>query len=255
MKKFIFLFCFFVMGFNLYSESVYTYSLKKDIVISTLSIGLFLGSYLMNNERTIPGNLDRNDVNIFDRGLMYPSNATIYNFRYIQLYFLPYLPIITPFAVGGWNIIKEFDTWLTYGIMYTQAFLLTYGTRLLIGKTVHRYRPREYFREITSPINNNSFPSGTTATAFMPATFFSVTFSAEFPDSPWRIPIIVGTHTLAAVVGITRVFSGVHFLTDVLAGAAIGSFYGWLIPTLHRRTNDKISFHSTGNGGYISLKF
>jgi len=48
-----------------------------------------------------------------------------------------------------------------------------------------------------------------------------------------------------------------HFLTDVLAGAAIGSFYGWLIPFLHKRPNidNGISFHLTENGGIISLKF
>jgi NhaP-type Na+/H+ and K+/H+ antiporter len=44
-------------------------------------------------------------------------------------------------------------------------------------------------------------------------------------------------------------------LTDVLAGAAMGVFYGWLIPTLHKRTNKEngLSFFFTGNGFLISF--
>ena len=38
----------------------------------------------------------------------------------------------------------------------------------------------------------------------------------------------------AAAVGTLRVAAGRHFPTDVLAGAALGSLIGWLIPTVHR---------------------
>jgi membrane-associated phospholipid phosphatase len=97
--------------------------------------------------------------------------------------------------------------------------------------------------------------------AFLPATFLSVTFSREFPDSSWRIPVIVGSHLLAATVGVIRITPGYHFLTDVLAGAAIGSFFGWLIPTLHRRPlpvlqgEGYLSFHFMGNGAVMSVRF
>ena len=71
----------------------------------------------------------------------------------------------------------------------------------------------------------------------MPAAFLSTTFSQEFPESRWKIPVIIGSFTLSSFVGVTRILSGDHFLTDVLAGAAIGSLYGWLIPTLHKRNS------------------
>lgn len=89
----------------------------------------------------------------------------------------------------------------------------------------------------------------------MPATFLSVTFSAEHPDSQFRIPIIIGSYSIAVTVGVLSILSGNHFLTDVLVGAAIGSFYGWVMPTLHRRTNENFSFHFTGNGILMSLRF
>ena len=258
-NKLIFLILFLTLiKFDVYSESVFTWDLKKDIAIGAFSLGLFFGAYLMSNEPEVPTNLNRNDVNAFDRGLMFPRDQALYDVRYLQMFVLSVLPIVSPLAVTRGNVRRNLDTWLTYGIMYAQAVFLTYGTRMLIGNVVNRYRPHEYFDNPTHPIKNNSFPSGTTAIAFMPATFLSVTFSAEFPDSPWRIPLIVGSYTLATAVGVTRIFSGAHFLTDVLAGAAIGSLYGWLIPTLHRRKNiegNRISPLFTGNGIMLSLKF
>ena len=68
--------------------------------------------------------------------------------------------------------------------------------------------------------------------AFLSAGFLSATFSAEYPDSPWKIPIIAGVYTLATGIATFRIASGSHFLTDVLTGAAIGSLYGWVIPLL-----------------------
>jgi membrane-associated phospholipid phosphatase len=53
-----------------------------------------------------------------------------------------------------------------------------------------------------------------------------------------------------------RITSGSHFLTDVLAGAAIGSLYGWLIPWLHlRNNNERFTIVPLTNGIMVSLKF
>jgi membrane-associated phospholipid phosphatase len=101
----------------------------------------------------------------------------------------------------------------------------------------------------------NSFPSGSTALAFLSAGFLSATFSAEYPDSKWKVPIIAGAYTLAAGVAACRIYSGSHFLTDVLVGAAIGSLYGWAIPMLHKKQNNNLAINFTGNGFVASLKF
>ena len=257
MKRLMYLICFFAIGFNLYSESVFTYDLKKDIPLVAVSAAVFLSPFIIDvKPGNLPSNLDRNDVNVFDRRFMFSDGSILETIASGQKYSLLALPIITPLAVAGWDIRNDFNTWLTYGIMYAQAVALTHGTVNIIKNSVERYRPRVYFSDHPSANDNSSFPSGSTAMAFMGATFLNCTFSAEYPDSPWKIPIIVGSNTLAVSVGISRITSGKHFLTDVLAGAALGSFYGWLMPTLHRRTNheNRISFYFTGNGGLISLK-
>ena len=96
--------------------------------------------------------------------------------------------------------------------------------------------------------------TGSTALAFLSASFLSATFSAEYPDSKWKIPVIAGSYVLATGIAFLRIASGTHFLTDVLAGAAIGSLYGWVIPALHKRQNDNLTLNFTGNGFIASLK-
>ena len=62
----------------------------------------------------------------------------------------------------------------------------------------------------------NSFPSGHTATAFMTATMLHKEYEGR---SPW---FSIGGYTLATLTGVSRVLNNRHWLTDVLAGAAIG---------------------------------
>jgi membrane-associated phospholipid phosphatase len=68
-----------------------------------------------------------------------------------------------------------------------------------------------------------SFPSGHAATAFAAA----VAVGAFYPR--FRRPLLA----LAAVVALSRVYLGVHYATDVLAGSALGVLLGlasvWLV--------------------------
>ena len=74
--------------------------------------------------------------------------------------------------------------------------------------SVQRLRPDES--------TSNSFPSGHTATAFMTATMLHNEYEGR---SPW---FGIGGYTLAALTGVSRVLNNRHWLTDVMAGAAIG---------------------------------
>ncbi len=62
----------------------------------------------------------------------------------------------------------------------------------------------------------NSFPSGHTATAFMTATMLHKEYGWR---SPW---ISIGSYTVAAATGVSRIMNNRHWMTDVAAGAAIG---------------------------------
>ncbi|MCL1992526.1 MAG: phosphatase PAP2 family protein [Spirochaetes bacterium] len=268
MKKCAFLLCFFTIGFNLWSESVFTLDARQDIILSSAALIAFFGHYLIDAEPTVPGVLGRSDVNFLDRAFM--ADLDLWRFEparnAVHMGFL-LAPWLASFAVTGFDMsdgfgtwfLRGFDTWFTYGVMYAQAFLFTDGITRTLKKVFNRYRPFVYLAggSETQAFTTSSFPSGTTAMAFMPAAFLSTTFSAEHPDSPWRLPVIVGSYTLAASMGIFRMLNGEHFLTDVLAGAAIGSLIGWAIPTLHRRVNENnngVVFLPTANGIIVSIR-
>ena len=89
-------------------------------------------------------------------------------------------------------------------------------TAHFIKVTVNRIRP---FLTLTNlnirkiGIDNYSFPSGHTTSAFCIAIMFSLYF-------PVITPILI---TLACGVGISRMYLGVHYPTDVLVGMFLGT--------------------------------
>ncbi|MDR1128912.1 MAG: phosphatase PAP2 family protein [Treponema sp.] len=254
MKKLLFVFCIFCcIQMNVSPQSIYSVGLKKDLIIGTLSLGIGIGPFFIDNKpENTPGILDRNEVNAFDRSLMFPHNKPLDIISDNVPFALALLPVISIIPN-----IKHKNTLLTYSIMYSESLLLTYGTVFSLKNSIIRYRPYMYADGIPDGKEKdyyNSFPSSATAFAFLSATFLSTTFSCEFPESKWKIPVIAGSYALAAGIGAARILTGAHFLTDVLAGAAAGSLYGWLIPRLHLRNDNKdIRIIPTGNGMMVSF--
>ncbi len=256
MKKICTALCSFLISLNAFSQSAFTFDLHKDALLGVAALGIFASPFLIENiPANVPVDLSKNDINAFDRSLMFSYNETLDKISDYGVYALLALPLIS--LTGN---IKDKNAWLTYGIMYGEALALTFGTKDLLKNAIIRYRPYMYSGGIPGGLADdyyNSFPSGSTALAFLSAGFLSATFSAEYPDSKWKIPVIAGAYTLAAGAGAARIVSGSHFLTDVFAGAAIGSLYGWLIPLLHKKenTDNNISLHLTGKGFVVGMKF
>jgi undecaprenyl-diphosphatase len=93
-----------------------------------------------------------------------------------------------------------------------------------LGKViVHRHRPFEH--QLGPASSAHSFPSGHTATSFACATVLS----SVAPR--WRAPFFV----LAALIGLSRVYNGMHYPTDVLAGAVLGVLTALLLLAAVRR--------------------
>ncbi|MDR0637866.1 MAG: phosphatase PAP2 family protein [Spirochaetaceae bacterium] len=235
-----------------FQQSAFTWSVEKDAPLGFLSLAVMLSPLFVHNEpKYLPGKQDRNNVPFFDRPLMAPYNEPLDIVSDYGVYGILFLPVLSV-----WPNIGNTNTLLTYAVMYTEAFLLTAGTKNLLKNTVIRYRPYVYADGIPSGKErdyDNSFPSGSTAYAFLGAGFLSATFSREFPESLWKIPFIAGSYALAAGIASMRIASGSHFLSDVLTGAAIGSLYGWLIPALHRRPS-RATIHVSSNALIVSLK-
>jgi len=259
MRKTLALFCLLIVALNCFGESKYTYDLTKDIIIGTVSVGLTASSFFIDNSPSSGSDKitpSKDNVNAFDRNLtLYKYNNPLSVSSDIITYGLLALPVVS--VLGNY---KDANAWITYGVMYAESVLLVYGTTETIKSSVVRYRPYFYYdNNIPSGDGSDyykSFPSRHAAFAFMSAGFLTSTFFTEYPDSPWKIPLCAVSYTLATGISAARIFSGNHFLSDVLVGAAIGSVYGYLIPWLHlRKDQDKVSIEPLPNGLMVSLKF
>jgi undecaprenyl-diphosphatase len=94
-----------------------------------------------------------------------------------------------------------------------------------LGKAiVHRHRPFEH--QLGPPSSTHSFPSGHAATSFACATVLS------FYAPRLRVPLFV----LATLIGLSRVYNGLHYPTDVLAGAVLGVLVALLVLATFRRS-------------------
>ncbi len=198
------------------------------------------------NDNVFDGNLlDKNDVNAFDRTFMKPYSKPL---NLLATGFVG-LELISPLFF----IAADKEEWFTIGTMYIEAFLLSYGIKELAKILVDRPRPYMYFdsypqKKVDEGDWCKSFPSGHTTNAFLGASFTSYVFWKYFPDSPWRFVVAGGTYSIAIATGILRMMSGNHFCTDVLAGAAIGTACGLLVPFLHT-----ITAKSAKNNSRLSL--
>jgi len=74
----------------------------------------------------------------------------------------------------------------------------------------------------------NSFPSGHTATAFAAATFMAKEYAHV---NRWYG---IGAYTVATGVGVMRILNNRHWVTDTLAGAAIGILSTNVVYLTHR---------------------
>ena len=215
---------------------------------------VFLSLLLFQSEKVLAQDIEK--INPVDRSLIYPYHQTLDAISTAGAY--------TSLILPGISVLGHMDdgkVLMRYALMYGESFLLTTATKELMKRTIDRNRPYWYFGEIPPGEEDdyqNSFPSGHTSYAFMGATFLSYTFSKEYPKSRFKWPVVAGSYAIATGVGVLRIRSGNHFFTDVIAGAAIGSFFGWIIPRLQLKTGDEqtnISLYPRNNGLSLEVRF
>lgn len=190
--------------------------------------------------------LSKEEVNVFDRSLMFPYSEGLDVASDVTQYTGFLVPAIFFAAAPA-------SDFLSIGVMYTTSSILALGTGTALKQIVDRDRPYMYFNgapeeEIAKGSSNDSFPSRHTAMAFSGAAFTITLFALKYPQSKLRIPATALACTLAGTTAALRIAGGSHFMTDVIAGAAIGSFSGFIVPYLATKL-DFIPTHSSDADG------
>jgi membrane-associated phospholipid phosphatase len=164
-----------------------------------------------------------------------PGKTGFYNGISASMYVFTIAPPVTYLIAGLAKddiVFKKTALYLFESAAIAQA--ISFSTKAI----VNRERPGVKYPTLT-PVNkvkNASFPSGHTSGAFALATSLTIV------HPKWYVAI--PSFAWAGMVGYSRLYLGVHYPTDVLAGAVVGAGSAWLSFRLnkwmHKSKNNKL---------------
>jgi len=230
-------------------QGPYAVKAKLEIPLTAVLTGWTVYSFSQISEKEhtsaekIAG-LTKQDVNGFDRWAIKPYNHGIDRASYIPFYAsVPYPPV---FMLLDKRMRKDHVKLL---FMYTEAMSITGA---LYGSAAHyfpRLRPLVY--DAKSPENvreasnsRNSFFAGHVALVGTATFFMAQVFADYHPESKLKWLVYGAAGVATAATGYMRHAAGEHFPSDILVGAAVGTFTGLLVPRLHKHKllrNPKVS--------------
>lgn len=107
------------------------------------------------------------------------------------------------------------------------ASILAYGMNALIGILIPRHRPFVDYgvaKLIEKSAESKSFPSDHAALAFAIAAVVAY----AYPRWGWLLFIC------AILIALSRIYVGVHYPTDIIAGACVGILSAWVVHRIIR---------------------
>ncbi len=228
-------------------EREFPYKLKRsDIFLVSGAIFLNYADNLFLRNSIEPLNADqilalnRNQISRFDRPATWqwsPASGRASDKTRAVLVYAPFALLLPEIGKG------EFHQALKLGAMYLEALTLCQGMNAVTKSWVGRKRPFLYNTSLGDDYRitvgsgkeaYRSFISAHTSGAFCSAVFLSKTFTDLYGRTTLSYFVWGTSLTLAGVTGYLRYNAGVHFPTDILAGALMGGAIGYLIPVMHR---------------------
>ena len=139
----------------------------------------------------------------------------------------------TPIIMYSVGLIMKDSTVKKKAIFIGEAFLASGFITFALKETVNRERPFVTYPDIeqATTATGPSFPSGHASLAFATATSLSMAYPKWY--------IIAPSFAWASAVSYSRMVLGVHYPSDVLAGAIIGSGSAYLSYKFNKWVNKK----------------
>jgi membrane-associated phospholipid phosphatase len=147
-----------------------------------------------------------------------------------------YIVAGVPLTMGATALLTDNDELLQDAIELGVATGLNYGFTQLLKYTIQRDRPFTTYPDILPKAveESPSFPSAHTASAFATATSLSLLYPKWY--------VIAPSYIWAGSVGYSRMYLGLHYPSDVLAGALLGAGSSWLTHEVNRWYQKKQPF-------------
>lgn len=209
------------------------FSYKTEVPVE-LGLGVVFAGLAWEAGRGVPNHCGWCDAPAFDLRVRHallwskPGRAAIAS-DFMGAIVLPAAAVITHAAVarGGEGALFAEDA-VVVGESLLAAGLLNQAAKVSIG----RARPyARYGAGPAGPDDNHSFYSGHASFAFsLVCSSASVADLRGFKGRGWIWAIGL---PLAAATGYLRIAGDQHYASDVLVGAAVGGFVGWIWPRLH----------------------
>lgn len=254
MKKTVLNLLIFASGISVFGNSRSSYDLKTSREVWILSGGLILnGIGGLVSQRISPPDpevLVQSDVFLPDRIAFRYHNTAAGWLSYITVGILAVTPLILTVSENS----RSHD-W-TETVMYSETQIWTAGLTLLCKGIFQRPRPYVY-QNLSASLDKDSarsFFSLHSSVAFAGAVSAGVLWEHFHQETKWDNVVWMTGLSLAAATGIFRILAGKHFPTDVIAGALVGSFAGWIIPHIHQ-TEEAHPQNQTNQSVRLTLRF
>ncbi|MFD2934316.1 phosphatase PAP2 family protein [Spirosoma flavum] len=244
-NKFVGLFFLFPVSLFIHPAFAQSpYALKTGRELTLLGAGVVtLGASAALNSTIDPltiaeiAALDRSDINAFDRKATFHWSTSAGRLSDVTL--LGNVAVVGLLTLGTKPMRQDIKT---VAVMYIETIALASGVERTIKAITQRTRPFVY--NAAAPLDEKitrdarqSFFSGHATNAFATAVFTGEVFRHYFPHSRLKPVVWVGALGLATATCVLRYEGGLHYPSDLLAGAAFGSLVGWGIPKLHEVKN------------------
>ena len=195
---------------------------RIKIIVSIFSVLFFTiianaQNFDINSLREI--NLERNQS--FDPAFKFITNSAT-----------P-ISIATPLLIYSVGLINKDVDLKKKGVFIGETFLVNAFITTALKYAIKRDRPFVTYPEIQklSSGGSGSFPSGHASEAFATATSLSLAFPKWY--------VIAPSFVWASLVGYSRMDLGVHYPSDVAAGAIVGAGSAYLSYKLNKWINEK----------------
>ena len=153
-------------------------------------------------------------------------------FKFVTNSVIPF-SVATPVVLFSAGLIKKDSTIKKQAIFIGETLLVSGFVTYALKHTIKRARPYETYPDIEQDAvaDAYSFPSGHTSMAFATATSLSMAYPKWY--------VIAPTFVWAGAVGYSRMHFGVHYPSDVVAGAIVGSGSAYLSYKMNKWMNKK----------------